>query len=319
MIKAAHLSKRYGSKMALYDASFSIGNGEVVGFLGPNGAGKSTTMNLLCGYLEPTWGQVEIAGMDMALHPLEARRHIGYLPEIPPLYMDMTVAEQLLFACDLRDLPQRGAVRRAYIDSLCRRTELLDVRDRLIRNLSKGYRQRVGIAQALIGRPRVLVLDEPTSGLDPKQMVEVRDLVRGLGKEHTVIFSSHNLAEVQAVCDRVVVIDRGRVVADGAPEELARRLGGGGLRVCVEGPESAVRGKLERLPGVKALRALPGQAEGCCAFAVMAEEGRDIRREVARALKEGPHLALEISSVDLPLENIFLRLTEPSAEGRGEE
>ena len=170
MIQASHLSKRYGGKLALYDVSFSIEKGEVVGFLGPNGAGKSTAMNLLCGYLEPTWGRVEIAGIDMARQPLEARRHIGYLPEVPPLYMDMTVGEQLLFACDLRSLPQRGAVRRAYIDSLCRRLELLDVRDRLIRNLSKGYRQRAAVAQLLVGSPEILVLDEPTVGLDPRQI-----------------------------------------------------------------------------------------------------------------------------------------------------
>lgn len=316
MVEIKNLVKKYGGKTALDHVSFQAREGEILGFLGPNGAGKSTTMNILTGNLSATEGTASIDGYEILEAPLEAKRRLGYLPEQPPLYLEMTVEEYLRFVYRLKGcrLP-----RREHLEEVCRTVGIQEARPRLLRNLSKGYRQRVGIAQALIGRPRVLVLDEPTSGLDPKQMVEVRDLVRGLGKEHTVIFSSHNLAEVQAVCDRVVVIDRGRVVADGAPEELARRLGGGGLRVCVEGPESAVRGKLERLPGVKALRALPGQAEGCCAFAVMAEEGRDIRREVARALKEGPHLALEISSVDLPLENIFLRLTEPSAEGRGEE
>ena len=223
MIRATHLSKRYGGKMALYNVNFSIGKGEVVGFLGPNGAGKSTTMNLLCGYLEPTWGKVEIAGVDMALQPLEARRHIGYLPEIPPLYMDMTVAEQLSFACELRRLPQRGGALRDYVDSLCRRTELLDVRDRLIRNLSKGYRQRVAVTQLLVGSPEILILDEPTVGLDPRQIREFRDLLAQLAQEHTIILSSHILSEIRSSCSRILVFNEGTLIADGQPERLQDR------------------------------------------------------------------------------------------------
>lgn len=244
MIRATHLSKRYGGKMALYNVNFSIGKGEVVGFLGPNGAGKSTTMNLLCGYLEPTWGKVEIAGVDMALQPLEARRHIGYLPEIPPLYMDMTVAEQLSFACELRRLPQRGGALRDYVDSLCRRTELLDVRDRLIRNLSKGYRQRVAVTQLLVGSPEILILDEPTVGLDPRQIREFRDLLAQLAQEHTIILSSHILSEIRSSCSRILVFNEGTLIADGQPERLQEELSG--RRVLLAGSGAAERPWLRR-------------------------------------------------------------------------
>lgn len=195
--------------MALYDATFHISKGEVVGFLGPNGAGKSTTMNLLCGYLEPTWGQVRIAGVDMAESPLEAKRHIGYLPEIPPLYMDMTVEEQLRFACALRGIALKKSALRDYIASLCRRTQIEDTCDRLIRNLSKGYRQRVAVTQLLVGEPEVLILDEPTVGLDPRQIREFRDLLVELGRTHTVILSSHILSEIRSCCRRILVFNEG--------------------------------------------------------------------------------------------------------------
>lgn len=313
MIKAAHLSKRYGSKMALYDASFSIGNGEVVGFLGPNGAGKSTTMNLLCGYLEPTWGQVEIAGMDMALHPLEARRHIGYLPEIPPLYMDMTVAEQLLFACDLRDLPQRGAVRRAYIDSLCRRTELLDVRDRLIRNLSKGYRQRVAVTQLLVGSPEILILDEPTVGLDPRQIREFRDLLAQLAQEHTIILSSHILSEIRSSCGRILVFREGELIADGQPERLQEKLSGRRVLLAeIRGGGEAVPQALAALPDVLAVEA-EGQGEDR-RFQIAHRPGSDIRGLVYEALKPLPCTLLTLRPQEVSLESLYLEITRRDEE-----
>ena len=218
MIEAIHLTKQYGTAKALFDANFSIEKGEIVGFLGPNGAGKSTTMNLLCGYLTPSWGQVRIAGVDMAENPLEAKRHIGYLPEIPPLYMDMTVAEQLEFACELRGLRMKKPEMQAYIDKLCARTQILDTRDRLIRNLSKGYRQRVAVTQLLVGEPEILILDEPTVGLDPRQIREFRDLLSDLSKEHTIILSSHILSEISSVCSRILVFCEGMLIADGQPQ-----------------------------------------------------------------------------------------------------
>ncbi|MCI9443588.1 MAG: ABC transporter ATP-binding protein [Oscillospiraceae bacterium] len=304
MVEINDLVKKYGNKTALDHVSFQVREGEVLGFLGPNGAGKSTTLNILTGNLSATSGTASIDGFEILESPLEAKRRLGYLPEQPPLYPEMTVEEYLTFVYRLK---RCRLERKAHLEEVCRTVDIQDVRPRLIRNLSKGYRQRLGIAQALVGRPRALVLDEPASGLDPKQMEEVRDLVKSLGRERTVIFSSHNLAEVQAVCDRVVVIDHGRVVADGAPEELARRLGGTRLRVRAEGTESALRERLERVPGVKAVRVLPA-AEGECALELLAEDGRDIRRETALALKEGPFLALEITGADL--QGIFLRLTE---------
>lgn len=304
MVEINDLVKKYGNKTALDHVSFQAREGEVLGFLGPNGAGKSTTLNILTGNLSATSGTASIDGFEILEFPLEAKRRLGYLPEQPPLYPEMTVEEYLTFVYRLK---RCRLERKAHLEEVCRTVDIQDVRPRLIRNLSKGYRQRLGIAQALVGRPRALVLDEPASGLDPKQMEEVRDLVKSLGRERTVIFSSHNLAEVQAVCDRVVVIDHGRVVADGAPEELARRLGGTRLRVRAEGTESALRERLERVPGVKAVRVLPA-AEGECALELLAEDGRDIRRETALALKEGPFLALEITGADL--QGIFLRLTE---------
>lgn len=313
MIKAAHLSKRYGSKMALYDASFSIGNGEVVGFLGPNGAGKSTTMNLLCGYLEPTWGQVEIAGVDMALRPLEARRHIGYLPEIPPLYMDMTVAEQLLFACDLRGLPQRGAVRRAYIDSLCRRTELLDVRDRLIRNLSKGYRQRVAVTQLLVGSPEILILDEPTVGLDPRQIREFRDLLAQLAQEHTIILSSHILSEIRSSCSRILVFREGELIADGQPERLQEKLSGRRVLLAeIRGGGEAVPQALAALPDVLAVEA-EGQGEDR-RFQIAHRPGSDIRGLVYEALKPLPCTLLTLRPQEVSLESLYLEITRRDEE-----
>lgn len=314
MIKATHLSKRYGAKTALYDVNFSIGKGEVVGFLGPNGAGKSTTMNLLCGYLEPTWGRVEIAGADMALQPLEGRRHIGYLPEIPPLYMDMTVGEQLSFACDLRGLAHKGGVRRDYIDALCRRTELLDVRDRLIRNLSKGYRQRVAVTQLLVGGPEILILDEPTVGLDPRQIREFRDLLAQLAQEHTIILSSHILSEIRSSCQRILIFSEGALIADGQPEGLQEELSGRRvllLELAEEG-EAAFRA-LEALPEVLSVeREETGQ--GSWSYRVAHRPGTDIRGLVYETLKPLPCTLLALRPQEVSLESLYLEITRRNEE-----
>lgn len=313
MIQAAHLSKRYGGKMALYDVNFSIGKGEVVGFLGPNGAGKSTTMNLLCGYLEPTWGKVEIAGVDMALQPLEARRHIGYLPEIPPLYMDMTIAEQLSFACELRQLPQRGGALRDYVDSLCRRTELLDVRDRLIRNLSKGYRQRVAVTQLLVGSPEILILDEPTVGLDPRQIREFRDLLAQLAQEHTIILSSHILSEIRSSCNRILVFSEGRLIADGQPERLQEELSGRRVLLAeIQGGGEAVGQALAAVPDVLSVEA-EGEGEAR-QYRISHRPGSDVRGAVYEALKPLPCTLLTLRPQEVSLESLYLEITRRNEE-----
>ena len=221
MIKVNNLTKKYGSTVALEDVSFSVKKGEVAGFLGPNGAGKSTTMNIITGYLSSTSGTVTIDGFDILEQPTEAKKKIGYLPEVPPLYPDMTVNEYLDFVYELKGAAQK---KEAHFKEICELTGISSVRGRLIRNLSKGYRQRVGIAQTLVGNPPVLILDEPTVGLDPKQIIEVRNLIKKLGQKHTVILSSHILSEVQAVCDRIIVLNNGKLVADSTSESLSDRL-----------------------------------------------------------------------------------------------
>ncbi|MEG2570573.1 MAG: ATP-binding cassette domain-containing protein, partial [Clostridia bacterium] len=222
MIEVIGLSKKYGSTEAVKNISFTINKGEIVGFLGPNGAGKSTTMNIITGYLSATHGQVKIAGFDVLDDAIAARRHVGYLPEQPPLYMDMTVNEYLNFVFDLKKVTHKG--REAHISEVCNLVDILHVRERLIGNLSKGYKQRVGLAQALIGDPDVLILDEPTVGLDPNQIIEIRNMIRDLGRERTIILSTHILPEVNAVCERVLVINEGEIVADGSASQLTERM-----------------------------------------------------------------------------------------------
>ena len=222
MIEAIHLTKQYGTAKALFDANFSIEKGEIVGFLGPNGAGKSTTMNLLCGYLTPSWGQVRIAGVDMAENPLEAKRHIGYLPEIPPLYMDMTVAEQLEFACELRGLRMKKSEMRAYIDKLCARTQILDTRDRLIRNLSKGYRQRVAVTQLLVGEPEILILDSADSALDYRTAAALHTAIRRDCPGTTLVVISERIASLKDA-DRILVMEDGRITDQGTHDGLLTR------------------------------------------------------------------------------------------------
>ena len=227
MIEVSHLTKKYGPRTAVEDLSFTVEDGVVYGFLGPNGAGKSTTMNIITGCLAATSGTVTIDGYDIFDRPKEAKSRIGYLPELPPVYPDMTPAEYLSFVADARKVP--AAEKEEQIDRAIRVTDIADVKDRLIKNLSKGYRQRVGIAQALLGKPSVIILDEPTVGLDPRQIIEIRELIRSLGKKHTVILSSHILSEVQAVCDKILIINKGKLIACDTPENLENLFAGGGF------------------------------------------------------------------------------------------
>ena len=319
MIEVQNLSKHYGDKAAVNSISFTANDGEILGFLGPNGAGKSTTMNMLTGYISSTSGKALINGIDILEDPIKAKKNIGYLPELPPLYMDMTVKEYLNFIYDLKKckLP-----RVSHLKDICGLVKIDHVYNRVIRNLSKGYRQRVGVAQALVGNPPVLILDEPTVGLDPKQIIEIRTLIKKLGKNHTVILSSHILSEVQAVCDKIIVINEGRIVADDTETNLSDKLTGSHILTAkIEGEYESVAKKVLAIEGVEVCRQV-NENEGVIEYRIETEEGRDIRRELFNAMAENGTPILELRSAELSLEDIFLRLTigeAPAAINGGEE
>lgn len=307
MIEVKNLSKSYGSKLAVDGISFSAGESEILGFLGPNGAGKSTTMNMLTGYLSSSGGQALINGVDILEDPVRAKKDIGYLPEMPPLYLDMTVMEYLSFVYSLKKckLPKRS-----HLAEICSLVKINEVSGRVIRNLSKGYKQRVGLAQALVGNPKVLILDEPTVGLDPKQIIEIRTLIKKLGKNHTVILSSHILSEVQAVCDRIVVIDRGKLVANDTTEHLSHNLSADHkLTVQVEGSTKEVKALLEQIPQMVEVHLNRTIDKTIGEYELNAEEGCDIRREVFKRMAARNYPILLMRSSELTLEEIFLKLT----------
>jgi len=311
MIEVKNLTKKYGENLAVNDVSFRVNKGEILGFLGPNGAGKSTTMNILTGYLSATDGTVEIDGIEILADPIAAKAKIGYLPEHPPLYLDMTVKEYLSFMFDLKKvkLPKQK-----HIEEVCEKVKITNVYNRIIKNLSKGYRQRVGLAQALLGNPPVLVLDEPTVGLDPKQIIDIRNLIKSLGEQHTVILSSHILPEVQAICDRVVVINRGRLVADDTPDNLSHAMSSDHkLIVRIDGPQEEVLKLLQKLPNMLQVTVLGEREKGVFDYALEADAGTDVRRELFKRLAERNWALLGSRSSELTLEDIFLQLTADNA------
>ncbi|MBS7369854.1 MAG: ATP-binding cassette domain-containing protein [Oscillospiraceae bacterium] len=317
MIEVKNLCKSYGSKLAVDNISFTAEDNEILGFLGPNGAGKSTTMNILTGYLSSSGGEALINGVDILEDPVAAKKNIGYLPELPPLYLDMTVMEYLNFVYDLKKckLP-----RRSHLAEICSLVKITDVRKRVIRNLSKGYRQRVGLAQALVGNPRVLILDEPTVGLDPKQIIEIRTLIKKLGKNHTVILSSHILSEVQAVCDRIVVIDKGKLVANDTTENLSHSLSADHkLTVQIEGPAKEVKSLLEAIPDMMEVHVNRTIDKTVTEFELNAKEGADVRREVFKRMAGRNYPILLMRSSELTLEEIFLKLTTGDFYGNSAE
>ena len=295
MIEVKHLTKRYGKHTAVDDISFTVQDGCIYGLLGPNGAGKSTTMNMITGYLAPTGGTVAIDGHDVQEEPKEAKACIGYLPEIPPLYTDMTVQEYLLFVSELKG-KKKKADRVQDVAQAVQRAGLQEMEKRLIRNLSKGYRQRVGIAAALLGSPKVIILDEPTVGLDPAQMIEIRNLIHDLGETHTVILSSHILSEVQTICDRVLIIAHGKVAAQGTPEELAAQL--------------AAAAKVE---GLTDLRVTAEKGDEV-SFTATSTAGADLRAALSKALAEAGCPVVSLTSDTMSLEDIFLQITETAPE-----
>lgn len=308
MVQVTNLSKRYGPHKAVDDVSFSIQKGEIVGFLGPNGAGKSTTMNILTGYLSSTEGDVVIDGQNILENPEDIKARIGYLPENPPLYTEMTVSEYLRFVCEIKRVAKKDISPR--VDRGLETVRITDVHRRLIKNLSKGYRQRVGLAACLMGDPDILVLDEPTSGLDPKQIIEIRDLIVGLGKDHTIILSSHILPEVSETCERVLIMNLGRIVADGKLDELARDLADTSeLLLRVAGDRSATEAALGGLSGMKRLDIGDSPEPGTVDVVVQADENVDLRKDVFFALSGAKLPILQMRARNTTLEEIFLSLT----------
>ena len=312
MIEVSHLSKSYGSRPAVQDLSFTVPDGQIYGLLGPNGAGKSTIMNILTGYLAPTQGEVKVAGFRLPEQAQQAKACVGYLPEQPPLYPEMTVQEYLDFAAELKGV--KKAQRREQVQQAARRTGLDQVMPRLIRSLSKGYRQRVGIAGALLGTPKVIILDEPTVGLDPAQMIEIRSLIHDLGKTHTVILSSHILSEVQTVCDRVLIIAHGKLVAQGTPEELAGKLAAKGtISATAQGERDAVLAAAATVPGLTDLR-VTAEKGGEVSFTAVSESGADLRGALSLALAKAGCPVLNLRAESMSLEDVFLQLTEAPEE-----
>ena len=308
MIEINHLVKNYGSKFAVDDVSFKVGEGEIVGFLGPNGAGKSTTMNIITGYLSSTSGEAKVGGIDILENPDEAKKLIGFLPEQPPLYIDMTVQEYLNFVYDIKSCKLN---REKHLEEIRKVTKIDDVKNRLIRNLSKGYRQRVGIAQALVGNPPVIIFDEPTVGLDPKQIIEIRNLIRSLGKNHTVILSTHILSEVQSVCDRIIIINEGKIIADEKTENITQAADQNRrYSVKVSGPQREVLAALNALPGVTSVE-LTGERElDSYVYRLETERGVDVRKPLFYAMAEKNWPILGLESVGMNLEEVFVRITE---------
>ncbi len=307
MIEVKNLVKCYGGQTALDDVSFSVKDGEILGFLGPNGAGKSTTMNIITGYISATDGTVLIDGLDILEEPLKAKSKIGYLPEIPPLYGDMTVYKYLRFMFDLKKLT---LPKEEHIEKVSKLVGIDKVSDRIINHLSKGYRQRVGFAQALLGDPPVIILDEPTVGLDPNQIIETRNLIRRLGKKHTVILSSHVLSEVQATCDRIVVINNGRIIANDMKDSMTSKAADDKLIAVIEGREQAVLSAIKKIAGV--VRAVKtGEPErGCGEYTIECREGADIRRALFKTMATLSMPILMLHREELSLEDVFINLTQ---------
>ncbi len=335
MIEISHLVKKYGSHVAVDDLSLTVEPGKIYGFLGPNGAGKSTTMNIITGYLGATAGEVKINGYDILAQPEEAKKCVGYLPELPPLYTDMTVREYLEFVAELKKI-EKG-LRKQCITEAMETTKIQSVENRLIRNLSKGYRQRVGFAQAILGYPEIIILDEPTVGLDPKQIIEIRELIRELGKKHTVILSSHILTEISAVCDHIFILSKGKLVASDTTENLMRQMSGAQeIDLIVKGEKGQVLAALEEIPQVEQCSVEEDVEESLREYAqeqvvedeehaedhvaeevhvmLLAKKGADIREEVFHTCVEHGFVILQMNPVTKSLEDVFLRLTEQKTE-----
>lgn len=313
MIQVENLVKKYGSHTAVDHLSFTVEKGQIYGFLGPNGAGKSTTMNVMTGYIAAGSGTVKINGYDILKQPEEAKKCIGYLPEVPPLYTDMTVREYLLFVAELKKVPKKE--RTDHVSEIMEKIQLTDMQKRLIRNLSKGYKQRVGMAQALIGDPEVLILDEPMVGLDPKQIIEMRDLIRNLAKEHTIILSSHILSEVSAVCDHIMIISHGKLAASGSPQELQEMMHTKAeLEITLIGSREQAEEILQKIDGIDSYEIESAEEADSIKIRVETAGSKDMRKDLSLALSKGNMPILSMNRVEKSLEDIFLELTESEKE-----
>ena len=309
MIEVRNLVKKYGNHLAVDHLDFTLEAGRIYGFLGPNGAGKSTTMNIMTGYLGATEGEVLIDGHDILKEPEEAKKHIGYLPEQPPLYMDMTVREYLRFAAELKKIPR--AKREEAVTEVEKMVRVKDVENRLIKNLSKGYRQRVGLAQAVLGFPEIIILDEPSVGLDPKQIVEIRELIRQLAKGHTVILSSHILAEVREVCDYILIISKGKLVASDTPENLEKMLGDADtIEIEAKASQALTKEILKTIPGIEQTSVKASGEEGVAAAVIREKKGEDIRENLFRTFAEKNVPLLTLQTRRVSLEDVFMELTQ---------
>ncbi|MCC8102781.1 MAG: ABC transporter ATP-binding protein [Clostridiales bacterium] len=317
MIEVTHLTKCYGQNAAVDDLTFTVEKGQIYGFLGPNGAGKTTTMNILTGYIAPTFGEVLIDGHNILEEPEEARKCIGYLPEIPPVYPEMTVLEYLRFAAELKKLPK--SEREAMIGEVIQTTGLTEMQNRLIRNLSKGYRQRTGLAQAILGYPDIIILDEPMVGLDPKQIIEIRELIKSLGQKHTVILSSHILSEISAICDHIMIIAHGKLVASDTPENLTSLMrGSGSLELTVRAKAADAKGMFGTLSGVQSITVKDSAETGACDITIKTGADKDLREQIFYlcAQKQTPILRMQHTHVSL--EDVFLELTEDHPKASAE-
>ena len=314
MLEVKNLTKTYGKKNAITDVSFTVNSGEILGFLGPNGAGKTTTMNIIAGYIAASEGRVYIDGHDVSSEPLICKEKIGYLPEQPPLYMNMTVSEYLDFVYDLKKVRKNksiGSNKRKYIADIMKLIKIDDVAGRVIKNLSKGYKQRVGIAQALIGNPQILILDEPTVGLDPKQILEIRNVIKELGRDRTVVVSSHILSEISAVCERVIIISNGKVLAEDTPENLSERLGNSSRFLArIEGSRADIENELKGVFGIRKYTFAESKEDGTYDFIIEASNGTDIRKQLFKTLAQKDMALLMLNPVSLTLEDVFIELTE---------
>jgi len=312
VIEINHLVKKYGSHVAVDDLSLTVEPGKIYGFLGPNGAGKSTTMNIITGYLAATSGEVKINGFDVLKQPEEAKKCVGYLPELPPLYMDMTVKEYLDFVAELKKIEK--SLRAGYVKEVMEITKTEEVSGRLIRNLSKGYRQRVGFAQAVLGYPEILILDEPTVGLDPKQIIEIRDLIKELGKKHTIILSSHILSEISAVCDHVFIISHGKLVASDSTENLLERMTGAQeIELLVKAEEDTAETAIREIAQVERCEKTESKEDGAVQLLVTAKKDADVREAIYHTCVEHHMPILEMKAASKSLEDVFLELTSQPA------
>jgi len=313
MIKVENLTKRYGDKLAVDNVSFEIQQGEIVGFLGRNGAGKTTTMNIITGYISSTSGNASIDGHDILEAPLEVKKKIGYLPELPPVYLDMTVDEYLSFCCDIKKVDPKD--KKSHMHDICDLVGISDMRGRLCKNLSKGYRQRVGLAQALVGNPEVLILDEPTVGLDPRQIIEIRQLIKDLGRNHTVILSSHILSEVSDVCERVIIIEKGRIVAQDTLANLASSINEiTRMTMRVMGGDSQASKAIREIPGVTYIETLGTKEPDSVDYVVECKHNADVRAAIFNTMARMGKPIIMLRPMDVTLEDIFLKLTTEESE-----